>query len=168
MHRYHRPSRRIGMPKGLLQIVSLKLIQREPMSGSEIIENMEEYTGWRPSPGSIYPMLAKLHENGLIEPHTDANHELKRFQITEKGITELKEAHRTPDHFRTCQKSMTKMYWLLHRGMPKNLYQSFSNLVENFEITYEQVLKSDIPKQKLKKVLDDASKTIKELGEQTN
>jgi len=156
------------MPKGLLHYLSLKLIQRQPMSGSEITENIEEYTGWKPSPGSIYPMLARLHENGLIEPYSDADHELKRFQITEKGITELKEAHRTPDHFRARQKSMTKMYWLLHRGMPKDVYESFSNLVEKFGITYDQVLESETHKKELIQVLDKASKTIKELGEQTN
>ncbi len=167
MLRHHRPRRRIGMPKGLLQYLSLKLIQREPMSGSEIMEKMEEYTDWRPSPGSIYPMLARLQETGLIMPYTDADHELKRFQITEKGTTELKEAYRTPDHFRARQKSMTKMYWLLHRGMPKDVHESFSNLTETFGTTYEKISGSEEQKQELIQVLDIAIKAIKELGENT-
>lgn len=167
MLRHHRPRRRIGMPKGLLQYLSLKLIQREPLSGSEIMERMEEYTDWRPSPGSIYPMLARLQETGLITPYNDADHELKRFQITEKGTTELKEAHRTPDHFRARQKSMTKMYWLLHRGMPKDVHESFSSLTETFGITYEKISGSEEQKQELIQVLDIATKAIKELGENT-
>ena len=112
MLRHHKPRRRIGMPKGLLQYLSLKLIQREPMSGSEIMESMEEYTDWRPSPGSIYPMLARLQENGFIESYVDADPDLKRFQITEKGTTELNEVHRRSDHFGARQKSMRKMYWI--------------------------------------------------------
>ncbi len=165
MFRHHRPRRRIGVPKGLLRYLSLKLIHREPMSGSEIMESMEEYTDWRPSPGSIYPMLARLQENGLIEPYSDADPDLKRFKITEKGITELKEAHRHPDHFGACQKSMRKMYWILHRGMLKDMYESLSNLVETVEATYEKISESEEYKQELIQVLDDAAKAIKELGE---
>lgn len=167
MLKHRRPCRRIGTPKGLLQYLSLKLIQREPMSGSEIMESMEEYTDWRPSPGSIYPMLARLQENGLIESYADADHDLKRFQITEKGTTELNEVHRRPDHFGARQKSMRKMYWILHRGMSKDVYGSFSNLVETVEVTYEKISESEEQKQSLKQVLDDASKSIKELGEHT-
>ena len=167
MHRRHKPRRRIGAPKGLLRYLSLKLIQREPMSGSEIMESMEEYTDWRPSPGSIYPMLARLQENGLIEPYADADPDLKRFQITEKGTTELNEVHRRSDHFGARQKSMRKMYWILHRGMSKDVYGSFSNLVETVEVTYEKVSESEEQKQELKQVLDIATQSIKELGENT-
>jgi len=165
--RHHRPRRRIGSPKGLLRYLSLKLIQREPMSGSEIMESMEEYTDWRPSPGSVYPMLARLQENGLIESYADADPDLKRFQITEKGTTELKEVHKRPDHFGARQKSMRKMYWILHRGMSKDVYKSFSNLVETVEATYEKVSESEEQKQELKQILDEAAKSIQVLGEHT-
>ena len=165
MLRRHKPRRRIGAPKGLLRYLSLKLIQREPMSGSEIMESMEEYTDWRPSPGSIYPMLARLQETGLIESYVDADPDLKRFQITEKGKVELKETHLRPDHFGARQKSMRKMYWILHRGMSKDVYGSFSNLVETVEVTYEKVSESEEQKQGLKQVLDDAAKSIQVLGE---
>jgi len=163
--RRHKPRRRIGAPKGLLRYLSLKLIQREPMSGSEIMESMEEYTDWRPSPGSIYPMLARLQETGLIESYVDADPDLKRFQITEKGKVELKETHLRPDHFGARQKSMRKMYWILHRGMSKDVYGSFSNLVETVEVTYEKVSESEEQKQGLRQVLDDAAKSIQVLGE---
>jgi len=130
------------------------------------MEIMEEYTDWRPSPGSIYPMLARLQENGFIESYADATPDLKRFQITEKGTTELNEVHRRPDHFGARQKSMRKMYWILHRGMSKDVYESFSNLVETVEANYEKISDSEEQKQELKQVLDNAAKTIKELGDQ--
>ena len=168
MLRHHKPRRRIGSPKGLLRYLSLKLIQREPMSGSEIMESMEEYTDWRPSPGSIYPILARLQENGLIESYIDADTDLKRFQITEKGTTELNEVHRRSDHFGARQKSMRKMYWILHRGMSKDVYGSFSNLVETVEATYKKISGSETHKQELKQALEYTSKSIKELGEHTN
>ena len=39
------------------------------MSGSEIMEELEKRTGgrWKPSPGSVYPLLAWLLESGYTE-----------------------------------------------------------------------------------------------------
>ena len=165
MLRHHKPRRRIGMPKGILQYLSLKLIQIEPMSGSEIMESMEEYTDWRPSPGSIYPLLSRLQETGLIEPISDSAPDLKRFQITEKGKMELKETHLRPDHFGARQKSMRKMYWILHRGMPNKVYESFSNLLEVVGTTFEKIIESEEKQHELIQVLDDAAKSIQVLEE---
>ena len=67
VHRRHRPRRRIGVPKGLLRYISLKLLANHPMSGIEITEKIEEFTNWRPSPGSVYPLLASLEEKGFID-----------------------------------------------------------------------------------------------------
>ncbi|MBS7627233.1 PadR family transcriptional regulator, partial [Candidatus Bathyarchaeota archaeon] len=47
------------VPKGFLRYKVLKLLKEKPMAGSEIMGVIEEQTGgyWRPSPGSIYPLL---------------------------------------------------------------------------------------------------------------
>ena len=83
-HRGHR--RRIGVPKGMLRHLTLKFMEKRPMSGSEIMEKIEEFTDWRPSPGSIYPLLAHLQEDGVIELHEDEDPSLKRFSLTESGL----------------------------------------------------------------------------------
>ncbi len=155
------------MPKGLLRYLSLKLMQGKPMSGSEITESIEEHADWKPSPGSIYPMLKKLQETGLIEPHIDTNHDLKRFQITEKGKRELIEMSKLPDHFKARRKSMTKMFWLIHRGMPKKMYESYSNLIESFGTTYKKIHESEEKKHMLQQILKDTTKKIKEIGDET-
>jgi len=53
----------------------LILLNEKAMSGSEIAEEIEYYADWKPSPGSIYPLLSSLQEAGLIEPNenTDPN-----------------------------------------------------------------------------------------------
>jgi DNA-binding PadR family transcriptional regulator len=46
------------------------------------IESMSQ-GWWRPSPGSIYPMLEDLLADGLIEKLTDG-----KYQLTEKAVDE--------------------------------------------------------------------------------
>ncbi|MGQ4892811.1 MAG: PadR family transcriptional regulator [Candidatus Njordarchaeia archaeon] len=74
------------IPKGFLRFYVLKLLLEKPMSGSEIMNEIEERTEghWKPSPGSIYPLLAWLKENGLAE-EVYVEEGLKRYAITDKG-----------------------------------------------------------------------------------
>jgi DNA-binding PadR family transcriptional regulator len=165
MHRHRRPRRKIGVPKGMLTYLSLKLIKREPMSGVEIMDYIEDYTDWRPSPGSIYPMLSNMQEKGFIEPIKDTSLDLKRFQLTDKGRNELDETSRFPDHLGARHNSIRKIYWLLHRDMPRDIYNSFSDLLSSIDSTYEKTLSSEEQKQKLKQILKNATLAINELGE---
>jgi DNA-binding PadR family transcriptional regulator len=79
-------SRTVGVPRGLLKFLVLKMINEKPMSGVEIVEEIEKQTGsWKPSSGSIYPLLAQLHEKGLTkELPTDALG-FKRYIFTDEG-----------------------------------------------------------------------------------
>ena len=61
------------------------------MHGYDIIREIEERSGgaWRPSPGSIYPTLQMLEEEGLL---TSEEVDGKRtYSITEAGRQELAE-----------------------------------------------------------------------------
>ncbi len=48
---------------------TLSLIARGPKNGAEIVDAIEQMTQgwWRPSPGSIYPLLAELQQEGLVQ-----------------------------------------------------------------------------------------------------
>jgi len=50
------------------------------MTGSEITQELEQRKGHRPSPGTIYPVLKKLKEQGLIIDDQE-----KRYQLTPQG-----------------------------------------------------------------------------------
>ena len=56
------------------------------MSGAEIVEEIEKKTGsWKPSSGSIYPLLARLHENGLTKELPTDEQGFKRYSFTDEG-----------------------------------------------------------------------------------
>ena len=57
------------------------------MSGVEIVEVIEKETGgrWKPSSGSIYPLLARLHDRGYTTEVPSEENGMKRYALTAKG-----------------------------------------------------------------------------------
>jgi DNA-binding PadR family transcriptional regulator len=76
-----------SVPKGFLRYCVLKLLKEKPMSGSEIMEEIEKETDgrWKPSPGSIYPLLAWLQDNGYTKEKPTEESGTKRYTLTEQG-----------------------------------------------------------------------------------
>jgi len=69
----------------------LVVLAERPMHGYELITELEQRTGgrWKPSPGSVYPTLSALEDEGLITAaETDGK---KRYELTEDGRTWLQE-----------------------------------------------------------------------------
>jgi DNA-binding PadR family transcriptional regulator len=76
----------VGVPRGLLKFLVLKMINEKPMSGTEIVEEIEKKTGsWKPSSGSIYPLLARLHKRGLTKELPTDELGFKRYTFTADG-----------------------------------------------------------------------------------
>jgi DNA-binding PadR family transcriptional regulator len=76
-----------SVPKGFLRYYVLKLLREKPMSGSEIMEEIKKETDgrWKPSPGSVYPLLAWLQDNGYTEETPTEESGIKRYMLTKKG-----------------------------------------------------------------------------------
>ena len=72
---------------GFLKLCILKMLEKEPRHGYDIMKELESY-GWKPSPGSIYPLLASLQKKKLVSAEVHANK--KVYAITKTGITALK------------------------------------------------------------------------------
>ena len=74
----------------------LALLLERPMHGYEMIQELESRTGgiWRPSPGSVYPTLQLLEDEGLIE--AEATGGRKRFTLTDAGRAEATTAAENP------------------------------------------------------------------------
>jgi DNA-binding PadR family transcriptional regulator len=62
---------------GGLKTWVLYTLNERPKNGAEIMDAIEamSYGSWRPSPGSIYPMLNKMVEEGLIRKRDDGRYE---------------------------------------------------------------------------------------------
>ena len=80
------PGRRAG--RGDISAAILTLLAEEPMHGYQIIQVISERSGgnWTPSPGSVYPTLQQLEDEGLIEP-ADSESGRRVFALTEAGRT---------------------------------------------------------------------------------
>src|SRR5580700_4858448 len=54
--------------RGDIRTASLLLLAEEPRNGYQIMQEVQERSGgtWSPSPGSVYPALSQLEDEGLI------------------------------------------------------------------------------------------------------
>lgn len=76
-----------GVPRGLLRFLVLNMLTEKSMSGVEIVEVIENETGgrWKPSSGSIYPLLAQLQNIGYTTESPSEETGMKRYTLTTKG-----------------------------------------------------------------------------------
>lgn len=64
----------------------LSILSASPKNGVEIMDEIEGATRgwWRPSPGSVYPVLEQLASEGLVKKREDG-----RYELTRKGESEF-------------------------------------------------------------------------------
>jgi DNA-binding PadR family transcriptional regulator len=88
------------VPKGFLRYHVLEALNEKPMSGSELMEEIQKHTGgtWKPSPGSIYPLLAWLQDNTYINELPTENG-FKRYELTKTGKGFFEEQTKIRDKF---------------------------------------------------------------------
>jgi DNA-binding PadR family transcriptional regulator len=83
---HHREGRGPGRARrGDVRAAVLALLGERPMHGYEMIQELDTRTGgvWKPSPGSVYPTLAMLEDEGLVRSQTVAGKKL--FELTDAG-----------------------------------------------------------------------------------
>ena len=75
---------------GQLRLYLLALLEEGPRHGYEVIRDLEErFNGlYSPSAGTVYPRLAKLEEEGLVERSEEGRK--STYRITDKGRAEVK------------------------------------------------------------------------------
>ncbi|MEM4405781.1 MAG: PadR family transcriptional regulator [Candidatus Methanomethylicaceae archaeon] len=162
------------VPKGFLRYQVLELLNEKPLSGSEIMDEMEKKTNgsWRPSPGSVYPLLAWLQDNSYIKevPADFQESGIKRYMLTDKGKQLLEEQRKLRERFamghkifapplfgslwlRIPSKEAEELRTALHR-----LIKAIFNLGMDLEATFsEEVLKETL------KVLNETAQKFEEI-----
>ena len=77
--------------RGDIRTAALLLLAEEPRNGYQIMKEVEERSdgAWRPSPGSVYPALQQLEDEGLIRSEEIDGRKL--FRLTDAGQTQLKD-----------------------------------------------------------------------------
>jgi DNA-binding PadR family transcriptional regulator len=77
--------RRGRMKRGDVRAGILALLAEQPRNGYQIMQELESRSRgmWRPSPGSVYPALQQLEDEGLVSaPGTSGG---RVFELTEAG-----------------------------------------------------------------------------------
>jgi DNA-binding PadR family transcriptional regulator len=82
--------------RGDVRLALLLLLAEEPRNGYQLMQEIEERSGgrWRPSPGSVYPTLAQLEDEGLIRATEREGSKL--FELTDAGRAHLEERTDAP------------------------------------------------------------------------
>jgi DNA-binding PadR family transcriptional regulator len=71
--------------RGDVRAAILDVLAVEPMNGYQIIQQIAERSGgaWKPSPGSVYPTVQQLEDEGLVEGHE--GHGRRLLRLSEEG-----------------------------------------------------------------------------------
>ncbi len=70
-----------------LKLMVLKVLDQESTSGYGIVNKIEEKTGWKPSYGSIYPLLEEMNKEGLVDYEEKGRSKI--YSLTSKGEKEI-------------------------------------------------------------------------------
>lgn len=82
--------------RGNVRAAVLSLLAEQPQHGYQLITELERRSGgrWKPSPGSIYPVLSQLADEGLVRSEEVDGR--KVFHLTDAGTAAAAEAADEP------------------------------------------------------------------------
>jgi len=82
--------------RGDVRASILALLKDRPMHGYEMIQEIADRSGgaWKPSPGSVYPTLQLLEDEGLISSASEGGKKL--FTLTDTGRQEAEAGPEAP------------------------------------------------------------------------
>jgi DNA-binding PadR family transcriptional regulator len=77
--------------RGDVRAAALVLLEEEPRNGYQLMQEIEERSdgAWRPSPGSVYPALQQLEDEGLVRAGESEGRRL--FELTDEGRAYVEE-----------------------------------------------------------------------------
>jgi DNA-binding PadR family transcriptional regulator len=79
--------------RGDVRSAILLLLAEEPRNGYQIMQELEQRSGgtWRPSPGSVYPALQLLADEGLVTSEARGGGNI--FELTDAGRAHVADQH---------------------------------------------------------------------------
>jgi DNA-binding PadR family transcriptional regulator len=79
--------------RGDIRTAALLLLAEEPRNGYQIMQEVQERSDgvWHPSPGSVYPALQQLEDEGLIRSSEGGGGTGKIFELTDAGREQVQQ-----------------------------------------------------------------------------
>ncbi len=84
------------MRKGVLELMVLALLDRQPSYGGEILDTLTRTKGTELSSGTLYPLLSRLHKSGVLETRWEESPigpPRKIYSLTTLGHERLSSLH---------------------------------------------------------------------------
>jgi DNA-binding PadR family transcriptional regulator len=142
------------------------------MSGSEIMDEIEKRTNgrWKPSPGSVYPLLAWLQDNGYLKELPTDQSGLKRYELTQNGKKLLEEQRKIKMEFRKDAKFFAPPFlgalWFRippekTAGVRESMHRAMSAFFELGASLEKKFSKEALDQ--ARKVLDDTANRLEEI-----
>jgi len=150
------------VPKGFLRYQLLTKLSEKPMSGSEIMSELEGETRgyWRPSPGSIYPLLAWLQDQKLIKEAEQTEPGIRRYTLTDTGKTFLDTETKSREEINKHLENLGSMWYGVRprRGLGGREAGDLFRAVRD--------LHHEMRREHSKEELDEAKRTLEETTKQ--
>jgi len=163
--------------KGGLKLIVLKILNDGDFTGYGLIKEIKYKTGfWKPSPGSIYPLMNDLLKKGLVICKKEKNQKI--YSITKKGkaiykkifskkdkmIQDLFEGIKFLEALGEDKKELKRIIDFL-KGFEKGDFpfkENYESLIE-FRTTFFKVAKDKKNSREVNKILKEASKKLSKL-----
>ena len=147
---------------GELRLVLLKLIADESRHGYELIKAIEEMTDgdYSPSPGTIYPTLSLLQDEGAIA-EAAGDETRKAYQVTDAGKVELKE--RADEVDALINRLSAHGEKSSGSAAPHDLFRAAGNLASVLKNKYKAGGIDDEVRQEIVDMIDDLARQIERL-----
>jgi len=165
-HKRHWMRHTAMVPKGFIRYHVLESLSEKPMSGSEIMNEIEKRTDgrWKPSPGSIYPLLSWLQDNNYVKELPAEESGMKRYTLTDKGRALLEEQREIRTKLRKEAKFMPPPFLGLWFRIPAEkaveMVESMRRLMTDF---FE--LGSALEEKFSERAIEDVRKILNETAE---
>jgi DNA-binding PadR family transcriptional regulator len=107
------PGRGPRRPRGDVRAALLTLLAEEPRNGYQLMQEIENRSEgvWRPSPGSVYPALQQLEDEGLVR--SDESDGRKVFRVTDAGRQAAEEASAAGAPWEAASEAVDSDVWEL-------------------------------------------------------
>jgi PadR family transcriptional regulator len=95
-------SKNVELLRGTLDLLILRTLELQPLHGVAIADRIEQATSgtFTVKPGSLFPALHRLEQEGWIEGvwvTTPEGHRCKSYRLTRSGVSQLKLEKKTWD-----------------------------------------------------------------------
>ncbi|HEX2733333.1 MAG TPA: PadR family transcriptional regulator [Polyangiaceae bacterium] len=136
--------------RGDVRAAILALLAEEPRNGYQLMQEIEQRSqgAWRPSPGSVYPALQQLEDEGLVK--VEVNAAGKTFHLTDTGRERAKEL------------GEEAAPWEVHNEDERVPVHEFARLAKQVVVAAVQVASVGTPAQvaEARKILTEARRAL--------